>query len=394
MAGARISAVVLDLDGTLLDTEGDEGDIGEFLAMYGKVPDLEKEEKRLGQMHKESAAEIVRDYELPLSGRSFRRRSCRCIRKDLILFWNYEKSTHQWPQAKPLPGVNRLIRHLHKHGIPLGLASNSIRKHIETKLSHHKDWKESFSVILGGDDVNHGKPSQTCWYLSFKFLEAAKRLGVDSSSCLVIEDSVVGVRAAKASGAKVVAAPSLQSQVENYSIANSVLHSLLEFQPELWAFHHLKIVHFYADSSTFRVQNTLPIEPLLVRDLLCEVVSDAILSVNTENCSCESLPDQLWGVLFGWAKLEKHGTYKMVASIGWDLSLGIPKRVTRLSLLDPIENFKEELLHLLLVGYIRKLQNEENMSEALKISEEDESIARAALDLPVFAHHANNLLFE
>ncbi|XP_020098102.1 bifunctional riboflavin kinase/FMN phosphatase-like [Ananas comosus] len=366
MAGARISAVVLDLDGTLLDTErATRGILGEFLAMYGKVPDLEKEEKRLGQMHKESAAEIVRDYELPMSGEEF---------SEAIMPLYKER----WPQAKPLPGVNRLIRHLHKHGIPLGLASNSIRKYIETKLSHHKDWKESFSVILGGDDVNHGKPSPDI------FLEAAKRLGADSSSCLVIEDSVVGVRAAKASGAKVVAVPSLQSQVENYSIANSVLHSLLEFQPELWGLPPFEDW----------VQNTLPIEPLLVRDLFGEVVSDAILSVNTENCSCESLPDQLWGVLFGWAKLEKHGTYKMVASIGWDLSLGIPKRVMRLSLLDPIENFKGELLHLLLVGYIRKLQNEENMSEALKISEEDESIARAALDLPVFAHHANNLLFE
>lgn len=45
---------------------------------------------------------------------------------------------------------------------------------------------------------------------------------------------------------------------------------------------------------------------------------------------------------------------------------------------------------------VTKLANimQENMSEALNISEEDESIARAALDLPVFAHHANNLLFE
>lgn len=39
----------------------------EFLLRYGKVPDMAKEEKRLGQMHKESAAGIVRDYELPLT---------------------------------------------------------------------------------------------------------------------------------------------------------------------------------------------------------------------------------------------------------------------------------------------------------------------------------------
>ena len=44
----------------------------------------------------------------------------------------------------------------------------------------------------------------------------------------------VGVKAAKAAGMKVVAVPSLQNAANQYSIADSVLHSLLEFRPELW----------------------------------------------------------------------------------------------------------------------------------------------------------------
>ena len=39
----------------------------EFLAAYGKVPDPEKEEKRLGQMYLESTTGIIRDYGLPLT---------------------------------------------------------------------------------------------------------------------------------------------------------------------------------------------------------------------------------------------------------------------------------------------------------------------------------------
>jgi riboflavin kinase / FMN hydrolase len=39
----------------------------EFLLRYEKVPDIEKEEKRLGQIHTDSATAIVRDYELPLT---------------------------------------------------------------------------------------------------------------------------------------------------------------------------------------------------------------------------------------------------------------------------------------------------------------------------------------
>lgn len=44
----------------------------------------------------------------------------------------------------------------------------------------------------------------------------------------------VGVKAAKAAGMKVVAVPSLQNAADQYSNADSVLHSLLELQPELW----------------------------------------------------------------------------------------------------------------------------------------------------------------
>jgi riboflavin kinase / FMN hydrolase len=44
----------------------------------------------------------------------------------------------------------------------------------------------------------------------------------------------VGVRAAKDSGAKVLAVPSLQGQKERYLIADLILHSLLDFQPNLW----------------------------------------------------------------------------------------------------------------------------------------------------------------
>jgi len=44
----------------------------------------------------------------------------------------------RWVQAKPLPGVNRLIKHLHKHGVPFAVASNSIRKNVEVKVSSQK----------------------------------------------------------------------------------------------------------------------------------------------------------------------------------------------------------------------------------------------------------------
>ncbi|XP_010689896.2 bifunctional riboflavin kinase/FMN phosphatase isoform X1 [Beta vulgaris subsp. vulgaris] len=211
----KISAVILDLDGTLLDTEiATRSVLSEFLAGYGKVLITDKEHGRVGRTQKESAAAIVKNYELPLTPEQF-------IDEITPLY------RAKWKDSKTLPGANRLIQHLHKHEIPFALASNSLREYIDAKISYQKGWKEWFAVILGSDEVLSGKPSPDL------FLEAAKRISVDPCNCLVIEDSLIGVKAAKAAGMKVVVVPS-QSEVDAVALADASLHSLSEFQPELW----------------------------------------------------------------------------------------------------------------------------------------------------------------
>lgn len=352
----QISAVIFDLDGTLLNTEDVTKNIlKDFLARYGKVQDSEKEKKRLGMTFNESSVAIVNDYELPLTRDEY-------VQEILPMYQG------TWLLAKPLPGANRLMGHLHKHGVPFALASNSLRKNIEGKISHH-GWKENFAVILGSDQVESGKPAPDL------FLEAAKGMGVDASRCLVIEDSIVGVKAGKAARMNVVAVPSLQNESDSYSIADSILHSLLEFQPEQWGLPRFEDW----------VGNALPIEPIL----LTGVFSNGLFHANTDN-GMSVLPNQIWGLYIGWAKLDGQKILKSIIRIGFCDS----EQTIQPCLIDGdcVDN-NDSKMQLLLVGYLRGSCSESYTSSCPEIVDEDKLSADAALDLPAFSHKLCESLF-
>ncbi|XP_076925190.1 bifunctional riboflavin kinase/FMN phosphatase-like [Bidens hawaiensis] len=355
MDGRRsISAVIFDLDGTLLNTEQVTKDLlKEFLVRYEKEIDTEKENRRMGMIHHESAIAIVKDYHLPITPQQY---------SQTIMPMYHEK----WLQAKPLPGVNRLMKHLQKHGIPFALASNSVKKNVLVKVSSQQGWGESFSVILGSDEVKSGKPSPDL------FLEAASRMGVDASCCLVIEDSLIGIKAGKAAHMQVVVVPSIQTETEEFSIADHVIHSFLDFQPQIWGLPP------FDDW----VMEALPIDPIYLKGLY----KNGFLEEISDN-NASGIPGQAWGVYFGWVVFDSHERLKLVVSIRWDSTRGSYMRNIQACVINGNdEQILDQKIDVALVGYIRGFQTKENSSTKAQILDVDKSTAEACLDSEAYSY--------
>jgi HAD superfamily hydrolase (TIGR01509 family) len=100
-----------------------------------------------------------------------------------------------------MPGAINLINDLRAHGVELTLVSASPRSLVDAALSNFE--VNPFVRSISSNDVKVSKPDPEGYLL------AATSGGHEISNCLVLEDSLTGVTAAKASGAWVLAVPHL-----------------------------------------------------------------------------------------------------------------------------------------------------------------------------------------
>jgi beta-phosphoglucomutase family hydrolase len=100
--------------------------------------------------------------------------------------------------VKPLPGALELLQALYDQGIRMAIASSTTIENIHLIIGS-LGIKKYFKAVVTGHDVTEGKPSPQV------FLLAAKRLGAEPKNCIVFEDAVAGVKAAKSAGMYCVA---------------------------------------------------------------------------------------------------------------------------------------------------------------------------------------------
>ncbi|MDL2077477.1 HAD family phosphatase [Streptomyces sp. GXMU-J15] len=188
--GSALQAVLLDMDGTLVDTEGFWWDVEvEVFARLGHTLDDSWRHVVVGGPMSRSAGFLIEatgaDITLP--------------ELSVLLNDGFEERI---AEALPLmPGAGRLLAELAEYEIPTALVSASHRRIIDRVLTSLGP--QHFALTVAGDEVPRTKPHPD------PYLTAAAGLGADPTRCAVVEDTATGVAAAEAAGCHVVAVPSV-----------------------------------------------------------------------------------------------------------------------------------------------------------------------------------------
>lgn len=211
-----IDAVVFDLDGVIIASEELWDDVRENLACErGGRWSAQAQADMMGMSSTEWSRYLHEVVGLPESPEEINRE---VVRRMLGRY-----SDHLPLIDGAVDAVKRLAARW-----PLGLASSSNRELIDHVLEL-SGLASCFKVTVSSEEVERGKPAPDV------HLEAARRLGVEPSRGVAIEDSASGIRSAHAAGMHVVAIPNraFPPPADVLALASIVLESIKELDPEV-----------------------------------------------------------------------------------------------------------------------------------------------------------------
>jgi len=195
-----MKGAIFDMDGLLLDTERVyQENWLETARRFGQTPYPEFPVAVSGTTGEEQRR-IIRRYYPEVDALAFQED---CISRVYRLL-----GKHCAPEK---PGARALLEYFRDHGVKTALASSSSRERVLDNL-RQTDMGDLFDVIVGGEEVEQGKPEPDI------FLLAAKKLDCPPEECYVFEDSLNGVRAGMAAGCATVMVPDLVQPPEGFAV--------------------------------------------------------------------------------------------------------------------------------------------------------------------------------
>lgn len=183
-----IQAVIFDMDGTMVDNnEFHIRGWQEFYKKRGKI--LTREEfmdKFIGRSNKQLVPMVI--------GKDLTEEEIEKYGEEKEKLYRELYAAH----VRPIAGLHDFLAFLSKKRIKVAVTTGSPPKNRDLVLKELK-LENSFDVIVGGEDIQRGKPEPDA------FLATAEKLQVQPENCIVFEDAVAGITAARRAGMKVVA---------------------------------------------------------------------------------------------------------------------------------------------------------------------------------------------
>ena len=210
------SATIFDLDGVLADSETWWSEIdAKLLAEYAVTYHGEHHQQVVGVSYRLAVEFYKKAFVLSVPTEEMMRR-------------RGEIATEFFANRIGLfPNVKEVLEELRQMKLHLAVATSSVSASARPFLDRYQ-LTGFFEVVVTGEQVDHGKPAPDI------YLYAAHKLGILADACLVVEDALPGVTAAKAAKMRVAAIPDKRfvDPRDYEKNADYVLNSLQEL-PEL-----------------------------------------------------------------------------------------------------------------------------------------------------------------
>ncbi len=205
-----IKAVIFDMDGVMIDSEPIwEKTETILLRKRGIDYNPTYRDKIVGLNQNDSGKLLKETFKLHQTVKEL------LDERISILLQLYER------ELKLMPGLIVFLKEIRENGLLLALASSSPDRVIKFVLDKFS-LNEYFKVVISGDFVELGKPNPDI------YLHTSKELGVSTAECVVIEDSINGVKSAKAAGMLCIAVPDKRLNQKEFRIADLVMERLEE----------------------------------------------------------------------------------------------------------------------------------------------------------------------
>lgn len=183
-----MQGVIFDMDGVLVDSEPFIKEAGvRMFAEKGYSVRPEDFQPFVGTGEDHFLGGVAEKYRLPFDAKHDKARTY-AIYLELIR-----------GRLKPLPGVFSFLTECRKRRLKVAVASSADAVKVKGNLHEIGLPPDMFDAIVNGSEVERKKPAPDI------FLAAVQRLGLSPAMCLVVEDAVAGVAAAKAAGARCLA---------------------------------------------------------------------------------------------------------------------------------------------------------------------------------------------